>query len=204
MRIFFLLFILTYTIGLYLIVRGPHTLFFEGNPSLVQQGLINSTIFFLLLMSYISVLIYVCPEQLRNPEVVDSPYFLGFVFTLTSLVVAFHDVSSLEGIISSRQGQVNAGTDNVNIEAFLDAPTVIISQAGIALTTSIIGIILRLFLIANFGESENLHDVVSEQKLEILEKAYFIAYGIFCLIYVFFLFAIAVDFAINLYSTWFG
>jgi hypothetical protein len=206
MRLFFLIFIATYLIGLILIWIRPYTLVYDGSPSLIQQGLANSAFFLLLLTSYVAVLVRLCGNQLRNSEVVDSPYFLGFIFTLTSLVFSFHDLGNLQSIVENVKDDlgVNSNKVDVNVDAFLGAPATIISQAGIALTTSVIGIILRLFLASNYGSFDEESDIISDKNIKIIDTSYMVLYGFFCLIYVYLASIAVYEFFYRFLSPYFG
>jgi|GEM_PF-1718371 len=139
---FFVLFFLAYGAGLYLTIDQSLVRFVYGvlfseisvdNSALtsveVAQYRSNLIIFSITLSGsivflYAFSILIVFRDHLDVQAIVDSPYFLGFMFTLTSLSYAFYESATQPGAI----------------------PFNFINQAGIALITSIVGLACRLVL----------------------------------------------------------
>ena len=102
----------------------------ENRENLISREVfktIKTTQFFLsIVVVYFLLMVFFFKDNFHIDVVVDSPYFLGFLFTLTALVMAFHQMN-----ISSNQLGFN-----------------FINQAGIALITSIAGMLCRVILSA--------------------------------------------------------
>jgi len=133
--LFFFNFLLFYGFGSYLIIADQDnflidfifnftSIFFSEN--FLENEILKVPIFFSFIVVLYTITIVVFFRSIIFHEFVyDSPYFMGFLFTLTALCYTFYNV-------------------NPNIDA---SPVVVISQSGISLVTSIFGMLGRLFII---------------------------------------------------------
>lgn len=127
---FFLLFLGFYVLGVILLLNSTFFLniFSQETAQLkavdTREQLSNTFIFSTLICLYTLLIAFIFRRWLHKEFISDSPYFMGFLFTLTSLSLSFYLMS---------------GDDSLS-------PKITMMHAGIALITSIIGLIGRLFL----------------------------------------------------------
>lgn len=101
-----------------------------------------------LLLLYAALTILRTRYRLRYDQVGDNCYYLGFIYTLMSLGIALYLI----------QGNVTAGRQ----------VTEIIRDFGVALSTTLVGIVLRVFL---NQLREDPHDIEEAAQLELYEQS---------------------------------
>jgi hypothetical protein len=128
--------------------------FIIGSASIVIGWLINAPFWLgvgfpvLILIIYSSLGIFEEKDETLIEQYADSIYFLGFLFTLVALIVSLLALSE----------------DNYSLEG-------VGSRFGIALTTTIIGLFLRIFL-TNFRSSFSSKKAIVEDQLAQTIKLY--------------------------------
>lgn len=126
MIMFIILFLSTLTVSILSIYIDVVGFFYESQND--EYIWVNSIYYSTIIFSYTLLVYFLFKKHLKNADVVDSPYFIGFILTMVSLIVSFYKVDD----------PLNPAGDAGVFQ--------LVRQAGIALITSVVGIICRFVL----------------------------------------------------------